>query len=601
MANKKHKRQRQQLQLDEATQQFSDAIMLLAEHPVFSLLHQRARIYRHEGGTGYPRKGWAVVTSNGDIYVHPTHYADSKEWVYILIHCLLHLGFGHFQQRDEQAVWNVACDIFVARFMQDLKLGAPLVEMSARITDLPRSEEGLYQYFCEQGIPDELKVYSTAGAGVEDMFFAPEPPFPHWYGSNLNWQELFGLGLANGVARAVDYAAGKINSMSAYASTKKSASERARSWFVSSYPLLGALATGFKIIEDPLLCQHWQITVAAVDAEASELFMNPAAGLDEEECRFVMAHELLHVALRHHVRRQGRDPYLWNVACDYVINHWLREMQVGIPPAFGMLYDPDLKGLSAESVYDRIVGDLRRYRKLATLRGFGLGDMLEPTKPDWWFKEGMSLDEFYRRALLQGLEYCRSSGRGYLPAGLIEEILALNQPPISWDVELARWFDEYFPPIEHRRTYARPSRRQSSTPDIPRPRYVPDDRIEQSRTFGVVLDTSGSMDRQLLGKALGAIASYSIAREVSHVRVVFCDADPYDQGYMAPEDIAGRVKVRGRGGTILQPGIHLLEHADDFPDNGPMLIITDTYCDRLTVRRDHAYLDSRRQASAVYP
>ena len=50
------------------------------------------------------------------------------------------------------------------------------------------------------------------------------------------------------------------------------------------------------------------------------------------------------------------------------------------------------------------------------------------------------------------------------------------------------------------------------------------------------------------------------------------------------------VKVRGRGGTILQPGIHLLEHANDFPVNGALLIITDTYCDRLTVRRDHAYL-----------
>ncbi|MEO8396030.1 MAG: peptidase, partial [Chloroflexota bacterium] len=352
MANKKRK----QIQLDEATQQFSEATILLAEHPVFSLLHQRARIYRHESGASYPRKGWAVVTSNGDIYVHPTRYADSREWVYILIHCLLHLGFGHFQQRDQQAEWNVACDIFVARFMQDLKLGSPLVEMSARITDLPRSEEGLYQYFCERGIPEELKVYSTAGEGVEDMRFEPAPPFPHWYGSNLSWEQLFGLGLAHGVARAVDYAAGKVESMSAYANSKKSASELARSWFISSYPLLGALATGFKIIEDPLLCQRWQITVAAVDAEAGELFMNPAAGLDEEECRFVMAHELLHVALRHHARRQGRDPYLWNVACDYVINQWLREMEVGIPPAFGMLYDPDLKGLSAESVYDRIVG-----------------------------------------------------------------------------------------------------------------------------------------------------------------------------------------------------------------------------------------------------
>ena len=42
-----------------------------------------------------------------------------------------------------------------------------------------------------------------------------------------------------------------------------------------------------------------------------------------------MAHEMLHAALRHGTRRQGRDPYIWNVACDYVINGWLVEMGVG--------------------------------------------------------------------------------------------------------------------------------------------------------------------------------------------------------------------------------------------------------------------------------
>ena len=55
------------------------------------------------------------------------------------------------------------------------------------------------------------------------------------------------------------------------------------------------------------------------------------------------------------------------------------------------------------------------------------------------------------------------------------------------------------------------------------------------------------MDTKLLAKALGAIASYSLSREVARVRVVFCDAAHYDQGYMAPEAIAARVRVRGRG------------------------------------------------------
>ena len=104
------------------------------------------------------------------------------------------------------------------------------------------------------------------------------------------------------------------------------------------------------------------------------------------------------------------------------------------------------------------------------------------------------------------------------------------------------------------------------------------------------LDTSGSMDSQLLGQALGAIASYSISHDVSFVRVVFCDAFAYDQGYMVPEALAQRVKVKGRGGTVLQPGIDLLERSQDFPKNGPLLIITDGYCDNLHIRREHAFL-----------
>jgi predicted metal-dependent peptidase len=190
----------------------------------------------------------------------------------------------------------------------------------------------------------------------------------------------------------------------------------------------------------------------------------------------------------------------------------------------------------------------------------------------------------------QGLAYHESDGRGFLPAGLVEEIRALSQPPIPWDVELAEWFDDHFAPLEKLRTYARPSRRQSSTPDIPRPRYFPAFGAEDGRTFGVVLDTSGSMDRATLGKALGAIASYSISRDVPMVRVVFCDAATYDQGYMSPEDIAGHVKIKGRGRTVLQPGINLLEKAEDFPKTGPILVITDGFCDRLRIKRDHGIL-----------
>jgi len=108
--------------------------------------------------------------------------------------------------------------------------------------------------------------------------------------------------------------------------------------------------------------------------------------------------------------------------------------------------------------------------------------------------------------------------------------------------------------------------------------------------FGVVLDTSGSMDRTLLAKCLGTIASYCASREVRFVRLVFCDAAAYDQGYVPAEEIADRVRVKGRGGTVLQPGIDLLEKSKDFPETGPILVITDGMCDRVRIHREHAFL-----------
>jgi hypothetical protein len=63
--------------------------------------------------------------------------------------------------------------------------------------------------------------------------------------------------------------------------------------------------------------------------------------------------------------------------------------------------------------------------------------------------------------------------------------------------------------------------------------------LDRLPTYGVVLDTSGSMDRVLLGKALGAIAFHSLARDVPAARVVFRDAAAYDSGYVPVEEIAG--------------------------------------------------------------
>ena len=579
-----------QPQNDIAARQFELGRQLLGASPLFAPLLLHAEIVRAHNGI-VPREGWAVVRSDGTIYIHPTRRAESDEWQWVLGHCLLHLAFEHFRE-DNSPAWNAACDAVVARFLADTKTGVPPLELSQQLPALPtRDEHQLARRFEGDGIPDAFANLGTAGTGALDMLWSDEPRRDWYRGAALDWAQIFAQGLTQAVTRAVAVAAG--TDISSHGERQTSA-QKARSWFISSYPLLGALAAAFKLIEDRTICGSLEILVAAIDVRERVIYLNPAAGLSEGQCRFVMAHEFLHAALRHDSRRGGRDAYLWNVAADYVINDWLLEMAIGDPPQFGMLHDPALRGLSAEAIYDLIVKDLRRYRKLQTMRGVGQSDILGDETPWWQIGEGVGLDSWYRGALNQGLAYHENTGRGLLPAGLVQEIRALEMPVVPWDVELAHWFDAHFAPIEKRRSYARLSRRQSAAPDIVMPALVTPPEVHYSRTFGVVLDTSGSMPRELLGKALGTIASYAIAHDVRAVRVIFCDASAYDEGWMQPEEIAGNVRIRGRGGTILQPGVEMLESAPDFPDDGPILILTDAQCESdLIIRRDHAFVVPR--------
>lgn len=555
---------------------------------------------------------WAVVDQWGLVTANHERDGEPAEWAWVFAHLLLHLGLGHTDEDrlaeaggltpggDHDRVYATACCVAVNRFAETVRVGLSLELLPA----LPGGDElSLTRTWRVTGVPPELRTIGTNGTKPclvrserDSCAWGPQKP--------PAWDHKFALGLADAATEALTQAA-ESRGQTRHLRVMREW-DHALSWFTSSYPLLGAVAAGFTLVPDADVARAWGIKIAAVSAEHGEIYVNPHANLTAEEWRFVLAHEMLHAALRHDRRADGRDPYLWNVACDYVINGWLVAMAVGHLPE-DSLYDQQLTGLSAESVYDTLVTDLRRARRLLTLGAPGKGDVLgdwlsepaaaqrrtsrRPQAPMPWDRAGhVDLDDFYRRALTQGLEYHRTTGRGLLPRGLEEEIRTLDHPPLPWDAQLARWFDEHIRTPEPKRTYARASRRQSATPDIPRPGKLRPEELARQLTFGVVLDTSGSMPTELLGKALGAIASYAMARDVPAARVVFCDAVAYDAGYLSPSDIAGNVKVRGRGGTVLQPGVDLLERAKDFPPDGPILVITDAECDRVRVHREHAFL-----------
>ena len=572
----------------EARQAGLQAVQL---HPMLAPLAQATSFLVDKEHQHVSPKGWLAVSPGGQIWLHGKRQAPQQAWTRLIAIALACLGFGLVRRQEPFELWELASLLVADRFCGELKLGQLPDDLVYAEPLFPAGgAEGLLRQFCVDGCDPALKEWQYQVCGSASLFCQFDVKPPRWQRQLPNWREL----LADGIARDVGHALERASGLPSVSGQVKplSRAQKARRRLIDHYPLLGALAASFDVQEDPRLCQHYDIRVAAIDVGARTIWINPAAGLSDDECLFVFAHELLHAGLNHATRRRGRDPLLWNIACDFIINGWLIEMRVGTAPAIGLLHDAAFSGQSSEDVYDSLAQDIRRARKLATLRGVGAQDMLG----DEDGKLFVDAEGYCRRALAQGFDrFTSGTSRGLLPAGLIEEIRSLSQPPIPWDVKLAHWFDERFAPPEPRRTYARPSRRQSATPDNPRPSNArPTEEERRSRVFGVLLDTSGSMGPQLLGKSLGAIASYALARDVSAVRLICCDAHAYDSGWLAPENLLERFAVRGRGGTVLQPGLDLLRDLatrGDFPKNGPLLVITDGDCEnQLSTQMDHAYL-----------
>ena len=98
-----------------------------------------------------------------------------------------------------------------------------------------------------------------------------------------------------------------------------------------------------KFIEDPTCNTAWTDMVV--------IGYNPAfiEGLDVPTAKFVIIHELMHILLKHGLRRGNRDPGKWNEACDYAINIMLKKLGFSIWKF--ALIEPKYDGMTAEQIY----------------------------------------------------------------------------------------------------------------------------------------------------------------------------------------------------------------------------------------------------------
>jgi predicted metal-dependent peptidase len=346
------------------------------------------------------------------------------------------------------------------------------------------------------------------------------------------------------------------------------------------FPHLAGLAAATRVALDE------RVPTVGVFA-SGRLVANPqfVGRLKDSELVFVLAHELLHLALRTHDRAKGADRVQFNYAHDYIINDILRaELGFTTIPAGGL----DMPGAREKSA-EEILLEMRRNdpqvktrvfegEAIPARRMFGggghddAGDVLRDATEREWFP-GDAAEQEARAAAVKALAgkalgLAAAMGklkgaRGAEPGAsrqMVSALRGLYRPP--WELALQRWLESVAP---GERTFVRPSRRGAERTDVVLP-----GRRREGWILNVVLDTSGSMTDEL-PRALGAIAEFCDAAGVDQVRLLQCDAAVTSDETITPVELAER-EIAGYGGSDLSPAMVRL--AED-PHVRAAVVITD--------------------------
>jgi len=123
---------------------------------------------------------------------------------------------------------------------------------------------------------------------------------------------------------------------------------KAKTSLILDHPFVGHIALSMPF--------EWSDSIPTAATNGKRVIFNPkfVESLNDEELKFLVAHECFHPMLEHNFRRGTREYRRWNMAADYVINKLLVDENIGQMPKMG-LHDPNIYALgggTAEGIYD---------------------------------------------------------------------------------------------------------------------------------------------------------------------------------------------------------------------------------------------------------
>ena len=328
---------------------------------------------------------------------------------------------------------------------------------------------------------------------------------------------------------------------------------KARSRLLLGNPFLGTLCLRQKPVE-------WDQPTGAVDGK--HLFYNVKwfEKLTDMEREGFLAHEIMHLVLMHHTRRQERNAHKWNVAADYAINNHLIAEGFILPK--GGLVDDQYADMTTEHIYNALPEPPSGWDTVYCDAG-KCGGVLDHPDSDGTAGKASAIESELTVAVNQAAEQAKAQGK--LSARMETLISDITDPKVDWKNVLARFLRSN---NKSDFTWARPNRRF-----IANGLYLPSLHNPCLEEIAIAVDTSGSVSEDELTQF--TTETSHILHELNPERVQFiqCDAEINDTTEYTREDLPLKVAYKGRGGTAFSPVIDYIN--ENHPNIAALVYLTD--------------------------
>ena len=360
----------------------------------------------------------------------------------------------------------------------------------------------------------------------------------------------------------------------------------ARIGLLLRHPFFGNMATRLKIVA----ADEW-LGTAAVDGR--NLYYNTQFfnAMNNKEIEFVVAHEILHMVFDHMGRREDRDPMIYNISADYIVNNTLVRDRIGVMPSIVQCYqDFKYEDWTSEEVYDDVYEQAKQngeefLNQLGEMldehldaedgsEGVNDGEMGEDnngnttskSKPKYSKEDIKQIKDEIKENMISAAQ---TAGAGNVPGAVQRIIKELTEPKMNWREIIRQSIQST---IRSDYTFSRPSRKGQMSGAI-----LPSMDFEQTIDVAVCIDMSGSIGevqgKDFLGEVQGIMEEFPDY----NIKVWCFDTDVYNEEDFEANDGKDLLdyELMGGGGTDFMANWTYMKEQEYVPKK--LIMFTDGY------------------------